>query len=374
MATTLLPGFQTISEFGQFHGDCGECATLAALHALDPVRFPLTLDELNHLTSDAIAHGEADAALSGGMNIPGLDVMLTRLGIAHRTVGYAAFTIDQLHADLKANAGRAPVVVEWSQGGTLPGDESGVQFHYSSCGGIDTGPAGDGVGGAYLWADGDNRASAAAPGDPIRYTWAQVQAAAPIAYIVITEPARIGAQAVALTIETDSAGNVTGAHDQAGDHIGAGFALKAEQAGLLGTTITLAERTVRIQNGANAQAATLDHRYLLMYTPSAGVLLHDFAEAAQAVECMLADLDAAHAQITQQAGALATAQTHIADLEAQTSALQDEIAKLQNPPPPPPPVPPAPSLAQAVQIVRDSSFGEVMSSLLAPQTTAGKAA
>ncbi|MGZ6392512.1 MAG: hypothetical protein ACXWQZ_25010, partial [Ktedonobacterales bacterium] len=132
MAVKELPGFHTLSEFGQYHGDCGECATLGVLHALDPQRFPLTLNELNHLTSDAIAHGEADASLSGGMNIPHLDSMLTRLGIAHVTVGYGAFTLDKLHADLKTHAGVHGVIVEWSKGGALPGDESGVQYHYSS--------------------------------------------------------------------------------------------------------------------------------------------------------------------------------------------------------------------------------------------------
>lgn len=188
MAVRTLPGFRSLSEFGAYHGDCGECAALGVLHTLDPQRFPLTLTELNHLTSDAIAHSEADAALSGGMNIPHLDAMLARLGIAHTAVGYADFTIDKLHADLKANAGARGVIVEWSRGGALPGDEPGVQYHYSSCGGIDTGPAGDGIGGCYLWCDGDNSASTKADGgsNALRYTWSQVVAAAPIAYILVT--------------------------------------------------------------------------------------------------------------------------------------------------------------------------------------------
>lgn len=193
MPVTLLPNFRTLSEFGSYHGDCGELATLAALHPLDPASWPLTLAFLDQMVADELRQGLADPSLSGGQNIPAIDTYLTRRGIAHTTVGYAAFNLDVLHSDLKANAGVHPVIVEWSNAGALPGDEAGVHFHYSTCGGIDTGAAGDGVGGAYLWADGDNSASTKADGgsDPIRYSWPQVVAAVPIGYIIITQAAKV---------------------------------------------------------------------------------------------------------------------------------------------------------------------------------------
>lgn len=320
MAVKLLPGFKTLSEFGAYHGDCGECATLGVLHSLDPQRFPLTLNELNHLTSDAIAHSEADASLSGGMNIPHLDAMLTRLGIAHTTVGYGAFTLDRLHSDLKANAGAHGVIVEWSKGGALPGDESVVQLHYSSCGGIDTGPAGDGVGGAYLWCDGDNSATTKNDGGsaPIRYTWSQVVNAAPIGYISVSQQA----VKAMITIERNSAGHVTGAHDESGARLGQGFAELVDAQHWTGANIALSERYI----GAVA-LAVLTNDQTLTYSAAHGTQAHAGADLAATLPRLCTAIDTL------------TAQVH--DLQNQQ-----------------PPTPQAPTLAQALQVVGAAMNGK----------------
>lgn len=208
----LMANFQTLTEFGQYHGDCGELATLAALHPLDPARWPLTLATLNQMVADEIKVGDADPALSGGQNIPHLDDYLRRMGIEHTTYcSYAGplpgnapfkpFSLDELHIELKMTADPGlrlcPDIIEWANGGALPGDESGVRYHYSAKGGVDTGPNDDGNpahGAGYLFADGDNRASGATPGDPIRYTWLSsdghdVVHAQPCGYIAITQHA-----------------------------------------------------------------------------------------------------------------------------------------------------------------------------------------
>ena len=185
----VLPGFATMSEFvAGLNGDCGPTATLAALHEVNPKRWPLTPTGLKALDQDEISHNFAEK--NGAQNIPSMDAYLSRLGLAHYTVGYDIFTFDRLHADLKALAGRHPIIVEWSLAGALPGDEAGVHFHYSCCGGIDTGLHGDGIGGGYLWCDGDNRADdgRGAPRPPIMYTIQQIAAAQPIAYVVVTSP------------------------------------------------------------------------------------------------------------------------------------------------------------------------------------------
>jgi hypothetical protein len=183
---TLLPGFATLSEFlNGLHGDCGPTATLAALNAHNPTKWPLTAAALRALADEEIAEGFAEA--NGAQNIPSMDGYLTKIGVKHETVGYDAFRLDAFHAYLKANAGHKPVIVEWANAGALPGDEVGVHFHYSTCGGIDTGPKGDGVGGGYLWCDGDNRADDpnGVPRPPVLYTWPQIVAAQPIAYVTI---------------------------------------------------------------------------------------------------------------------------------------------------------------------------------------------
>lgn len=190
MRAALL-GFATISEFVNelsLTGDCGPTATLAALHCVDPIRWPLTPAGLKALDADEIAHGFAEK--NGAQNIPQLDAYLSHLGVAHYTVGYAQFSFDRFHADLKSLSGKHPIIPEWSLAGALPGDEPGVHFHFSADGGIDTGPHGDGAGGGYLFCDGDNRADdgSGKARPPILYTIQQIAAAKPIAYVVVTAP------------------------------------------------------------------------------------------------------------------------------------------------------------------------------------------
>ncbi|MGH2515253.1 MAG: hypothetical protein ACRDHP_06320, partial [Ktedonobacterales bacterium] len=188
---TVLPGFATMSEFCNLlglTGDCGPTATLAALHEVDPVRWPLTPEGLKALDQDEISHGFAEK--NGAQNIPAMDAYLSHLGVPHYTVGYAPFTFARYHADLKALSGKQPIITEWALAGKLPGDEAGVHFHFSTDGGIDLGPRGDGVGGGYLWCDGDNRADdgSGRTRPAILYTIQQIAAAQPIAYVVITAP------------------------------------------------------------------------------------------------------------------------------------------------------------------------------------------
>lgn len=186
MARIILPGFATLSEFiAGLNGDCGPTATLSALNAHNPQKWPLTAAALRALDNEEIAGGWAEK--NGAQNIPSLDGYLTHIGVAHDTVGYAQFNLDVFHNALKIVAGHKPVIVEWALAGQLPGDEPGVHFHYSTVGGIDTGPTGDGVGGGYLWCDGDNRADDpnGVPRPPVMYTWQNILAAQPIAYVTI---------------------------------------------------------------------------------------------------------------------------------------------------------------------------------------------
>jgi hypothetical protein len=186
---TQLPGFATISEFtASLNGDCGPTATLSALNAHNPTKWPLTPAALRALDNEEIAGGFAER--NGAQNIPHLDAYLSKIGVKHETVGYGAFNLDAFHAYLKAAAGHKPVIVEWANAGALPGDEPGVHFHYSTCGGIDTGSDGSGAidkGAGYVWCDGDNRADDpnGVPRPPVLYTWPQIVAAQPIAYVTV---------------------------------------------------------------------------------------------------------------------------------------------------------------------------------------------
>lgn len=189
MARIVLPGFATISEFiASLSGDCGPTATLSALNAHNPQKWPLTAGALKALDTEEISEGFAEA--NGAQNIPSLDGYLSKIGVKHTTVGYGAFNLDTFHAYLQVTAGHKPVIVEWANAGALPGDEPGVHFHFSTVGGKDSGADGSGSiasGAGYLWCDGDNRADdpAGQPRPPVLYNWPQIVAAQPIAYVTI---------------------------------------------------------------------------------------------------------------------------------------------------------------------------------------------
>lgn len=223
----FLPNFKTLTEFGAYHGDCFWLAFLAAMHCVDPVAWPLTLEKLNAITADAIARGYADASLSGGININNADRYLTDHHIAHRTVGYEEFArtpIEDVHTVVKANAGIKPMIFEWANGGHFHGDEPGVHFHFSMLGGIDSAfkMLWNAVlyTGAYFFADGDDRSDRSTPTDPIPHPWAEVLYATPIAYIIIEEPIRQEQPPVWTKLPDGSA------HDSLGHHVLSGLATK----------------------------------------------------------------------------------------------------------------------------------------------------
>lgn len=189
MATKILPNFATLSEFiAGLNGDCGPTATLSALNHVDPSRWPLTAAGLKALDADEIAHGFAEA--NRAQNIDSMSNYLTHVGVKHTTVSYGTYSFTDLHQSLQRYSGVYPIIVEWSLAGRLPGDEPAVHFHFSTDGGVNTGKLGDGVGGGYYWCDGDNSADdgSGKPRPPILYTIQQIEAAAPIAYIIVTEP------------------------------------------------------------------------------------------------------------------------------------------------------------------------------------------
>ena len=184
----IFPGFGSLSEFlNGKNGDCGPLALLLCLHVRDPKRWTLDAAGLGALFADMQAKGCLMAA-NGMSNIPGLDSYLNQIGVPHHTVGYAQFTLDGLHTQMKALASTTPqlVLVEWSAAGAgLHDDEPNVAFHYSAFGGICTDPPITQQG--YFRGDGDSNTDdphghATAP---ILTGWPAVVAAKPIGYIVI---------------------------------------------------------------------------------------------------------------------------------------------------------------------------------------------
>lgn len=300
MPRFLCPNFDTLSEFipsstgEKSHGDCGWLALLLALHCYDAGRYPLNGDGLASVRDDAIRNGYAEA--NGAVNIPNLDRYLTDHHIPHTTVGYDQYTLDGLHTLLKSYATGflQPVIIECSSAGRLPEDEAGVQYHYYTMGGIDTDIP------CYFRGDGDAVKYNAWPGfkSPIQTSWDEIVASGPIARIVIhgAPGAPTGGLPVALTIETDSAGKVTGAHDDTGSgkHIGEGFALAASQ-----DPKAMASHIIVEEQHIGGQQACVVGTILGTWNPVAGVMFRDWAEAADVVATQANEISQLKQQLQQ---------------------------------------------------------------------------
>jgi hypothetical protein len=170
--TAELARTGALSEFvAGFHGDCGEDAELEALHSL--IGTPLTTASLAAIVQRHQQHGWADA--TGAEPLSSIAKDLDLLG-----VHYILYTYQEpwpeayWHPLLLANAGRKPVILQLANAGTLPGDESGVHYHFVLVEGIN--PSG------YPTGDGDN--AAATKGQLVTYSIGDLVAAQPCGMIV----------------------------------------------------------------------------------------------------------------------------------------------------------------------------------------------
>lgn len=126
-------GWEVESEFGQYTGDCVWAAVAMGEHMLSPYKHPLPdYAHLNSLTTAAIDAGIGVGA--EGQATPGqLKEMLTRWGMRY-SIGhdYDGTTLDatSLQQILIAATGRhRPVLLGFTNGQALPGDEMGLHGH-----------------------------------------------------------------------------------------------------------------------------------------------------------------------------------------------------------------------------------------------------
>lgn len=183
----VLPQFESISEFcAGRNGDCGEDATLAALHPFDPARWPLTPAGLSALNAEVQSHGWM-LSPNGMETIGAIHSYLDLHHFPHQVWWYqeplAAVALDEIHQALKDYAGIPghSFILEFAHGGRLPGDEPVVGYHFNCIGGMILG-----VG--YLAADGDNfgNAKGGAATPPFLYSWPDLLNAQIVAAIHIT--------------------------------------------------------------------------------------------------------------------------------------------------------------------------------------------
>jgi hypothetical protein len=169
-----LPKAGALLEFQGFVGDCGETAELVILHIYKDVS--LDAAHLNALVREEIAAHEAGA--QGQETLAAIGRNLTLQKLAFEQYGYAEPFNTDWRQMLRDHAGHNGIVLQFARAGMLPGDESGVKYHFVTVVGQ--------KGGAYLVADGDN--VAARKSLLVTYTEAQLASAAPCGLILITTP------------------------------------------------------------------------------------------------------------------------------------------------------------------------------------------
>lgn len=321
------------------HGDtCGIDALLGYLRLAK--NMPGTQGQVDAMRADLIGlglfdHGMTMEQIKGAANHYG--VQEVKFVDFNASLNSAAFR-DDIIAALSV---KQYVLYETANAQALPGNQQGVQYHFVGLWGIDSDLGyyalnGDLVSDFSPWTE--------LPQTPVWYGIGALTASQPVGYIIL--PALPEAPEV-IIVENAPDGSITGAHDENNPnrHLGAGFALAAENAGLLNQDITTGETPVDTSHinlnvpGANTQVnvAVLGDRYLFTYDANGGVIQKDWSQAAQVIEALLRsqqttptiDNDSAVAAalglVTQDAANIAM---HAAHVEEFVTSLQKDIGTL----------------------------------------------
>lgn len=178
-----------LSEFvSGYTGDCGQCAELCALHLVNPVAYPLDVAALSAIVHRDISHGWASS--NGAEPLSAIARDLASLGVAVDQDIFSQPLPFSLEERLNQVGGIHPVVIELALAGQLPGDETGVHYHFITCVGWDT------YAGVGVFADGDNAAVRVShnlgPAGLVRYSVAELNAAQPCGVLVLhAEPPEV---------------------------------------------------------------------------------------------------------------------------------------------------------------------------------------
>ena len=176
-----MPQAAAISEFvAGYTGDCGETAELCALHVAQGM--PLDVTQLRELTQRAIAQRHADA--TGSEPLAAIATDLAFVGAQYENAGFSQPPGFDWLGTLRQLAGVKPIILEFANAQALPGDESGVHYHFA------TALAGDPSLDRYGFADGDN--VAARSGALVTYTAGQLAEAQVCGMIVVESSAGAG--------------------------------------------------------------------------------------------------------------------------------------------------------------------------------------
>lgn len=179
MSMRSLPNVTVQSEFFGYNGDCTEDAFDMAAHTAYPGQFPVTSDELDKLTTAAVAAGKTTSQ-NGAMTADDLAWLCSYSGVKYTQVdGGAWLTIIQSWAGIK------PIIVQVLNGSALPGNQGGVNGHAVTIFGYDP------VSGDVLVGNGDSTNGKAGRTDTFSVQF--IGNAQPFAFTILeVEPAVFG--------------------------------------------------------------------------------------------------------------------------------------------------------------------------------------
>jgi hypothetical protein len=191
MSDTLLASFSSMRGFGIPGIPNGFCGGMALLYAnqhrpsVAQEGYGLSLAGAKNLYTLQRARGWC--AANGAQTIDSCYATLQHIATGtHNLHGYSGFSMDAFHTTLKRYAGHNAIIVEWANGQAFPGNESGLHYHFSTCGGISSDRYVEGLVGGYAFGDDDSASNVAPPNPnpPIWHDWPTIVRAQPIAYIV----------------------------------------------------------------------------------------------------------------------------------------------------------------------------------------------
>lgn len=284
------PGFKAKSETDG-HGDtCGPIVIQDYMYLKDPANWQLSNVRLDALRSDLINAGLMNVKGEAGMTIGQIAGAFRRYGVTPlKVVTYnGSLDFQTFRQDLiAALTAHQLVVMETTYAYKLPNNQPNVNYHFVLFGGIDS------VQG-YWVANGDAEYALGVQGavDPYWVGVQPIQACVPCGYIILPALDIAPVESPLITLEKDGSGNITGGHDQNGNHIGSGFALAAQQQNLLALDITCPERSVTVAGGGDIQVCTLGHVFVGTWTENRPVRLDTWFEVAQSLEALFAKIDA----------------------------------------------------------------------------------
>lgn len=348
----IIPGAEALSEFQGYFGDCGQTAELVALHIIR--KLPLDGDHLNEIVRRDAAHQWADPK-SGSEPLASIAKDLQLLGIARTQIPYQEPFPADWRTILRENAEHNPVIVQFAAAGNLPGDESGVRYHFITFVG------GDGHG-TYAAADGDNWQARSQR--LVDYTEADIERARPCGMIVCFGAPREGTSRGDTSRGDTSRGGAapenaspytflpdgTARDERTHQVLGKGFANYVRDHGVMAhclladTQYVPSQEFAAFDNGlilhwqaGEAISDTWGGHIALTLWQMASSQKDALAAAETALASQKAALDKANADLASARAALASANATIATMANGLPANPPSPTSPANPPAPPPP-------------------------------------